>query len=87
MDVVTGPGIRAFWQGAFDAGVVGESLETVSFEELGDVAVEEGRYEMRISTGAVDHGKYVVVHRRRADGSWRFGTDIRNPSLPEAAPH
>jgi uncharacterized protein (TIGR02246 family) len=86
-DVLTGPGIQAFWQGAMDAGVAGGALETVSFEEHEDVAVEEGRYEMRVGGEVADHGKYVVVHRRQSDGSWRLGSDIWNSSRPEAAPH
>ena len=84
-DVVEGSAIRDFWQGAIDAGVRG-GLETVSFEEHGDVAVEEGEYRIQAGDQVVDHGKYVVVHRRQGDGSWRFGLDIWNSSRPEAAP-
>jgi ketosteroid isomerase-like protein len=85
-DVLTGPAIEQFWQGAIDSGITGGALETVSVEEHGDVAVEEGEYRMEVGGQVADHGKYVVVHRRQADGSWRFGTDIWNSSRPEAAP-
>ena len=60
------------------------TLETLSFEEHGDVAVEEGEYTIRAGGEVVDHGKYVVVHRRQDDGSWKFGLDIWNSSKPEA---
>ncbi len=83
---LTGPAIQEFWQGAIDSGVAGGALETVSFEEHGDVAVEEGEYRIQAGDQVVDHGKYVVVHRRQDDGSWRFGVDIWNSSRPEAAP-
>lgn len=82
---LTGPAIQEFWQSAMDSGMSG-SLETVSFEEHGDVAVEEGEYTIQADGQVVDHGKYVVVHRRQDDGSWRFEVDIWNSSRPEADP-
>jgi ketosteroid isomerase-like protein len=85
-DVLTGAAIEQYWQGAIDSGVTDGVLETVSFEEHGDVALEEGRYTIRVGGAVVDTGKYVVVHRRQDDGSWKFGTDIWNSSRPESAP-
>jgi ketosteroid isomerase-like protein len=84
-DVLTGPAIQAFWQGAIDAGLAG-SLETVGFEEHGDVAIEHGRFELVAGSDVVDRGKYVVVHRRQPDGTWRLGLDIWNSSEPAASP-
>jgi ketosteroid isomerase-like protein len=86
MPAVSGPAIQEFWQGAVDSGVSGGSLETVSFEEHGDVVVEEGAYTMQVGGEVVDHGKYVVVHRRQDDGSWKYWLDIWNSSKPEADP-
>ncbi len=86
MPAVSGPAIQQFWQGAVDSGLSGGSLATVSFEEHGDVAVEEGEYTIRAGGEVADHGKYVVVHRRQDDGSWRFGVDIWNSSRPETDP-
>ncbi|WP_448616148.1 YybH family protein [Modestobacter sp. URMC 112] len=86
MDTLTGPAIEQFWQGAVDSGLTDGSLDTVSFEEHGDVAVEEGTYTMQVGGEVVDHGKYVVVHRRQDDGSWRFDVDIWNSSRPVADP-
>ena len=85
-EALTGPAIKTFWQGAMEAGVTSGVLETLSFEEHGDVAVEEGQFEIRAQGEVVDSGKSLVVHRRQADGSWRFGLDIWNSSRPEAAP-
>jgi uncharacterized protein (TIGR02246 family) len=84
---LTGSEIQAYWQGAIDSGVSGAALDTVSFEEHGDVAVEEGRYEIRVGDEVVDRGKYVLVHRRQPDGTWKLGVDIWNSSQPEVAPH
>ena len=65
-------------QGALGQGLTGGSLSTVSVEEQGDLAVEEGRYELRAGNQVLDTGKYVVVHRRQSDGSWKYGIDIWN---------
>ncbi|MGY1709181.1 YybH family protein [Geodermatophilus sp. SYSU D00758] len=77
----TGAGIERFWRAAIDQGVTGGTLETVSLEESGDLAVEEGRYELRAGDETIDRGKYVVVHRRLGDGSWRWGIDVWNSSV------
>jgi uncharacterized protein (TIGR02246 family) len=83
---LTGPAIRTFWQGALDAGVTDVVLENCSFEEHGEVALEEGKYEFRAGDDVVDSGKSLVVHRRQVDGGWRFGLHIWNTNRPEAAP-
>ena len=85
-DVLTGPAIERYWQGVLDAGITSATMRTVSVDEHGDAAVEEGRYEMRIGEQVVDEGTYVVVHHRQPDGGWRFHRDIFNSSLPTAAP-
>lgn len=86
MPAASGPAIQQFWQGAIDSGMNGGALETVSFEEHGDVAVEEGEFRAQAGDQVVDHGKYVVVHRRQDDGSWKWHLDIFNSSRPEADP-
>ena len=86
MPAMSGAEIRQFWQGAVDSGVSGGSLDTVSLEEHGDVVVEEGEYTMRAGGEVADHGKYVVVHRRQDDGSWKYWLDIWNSSKPDADP-
>jgi ketosteroid isomerase-like protein len=76
--LATGDGIQAFWQGVMDTGVTGGRLETVSLEERGDLVLEEGRWEMQVGSDVVDHGEYVVVHRRQPDGEWKIAVDIWN---------
>jgi ketosteroid isomerase-like protein len=44
-----------------------------------DLAVELGRYQLEFDPAAggpaEDHGKYVMVHRRGDDGTWRWSVD------------
>jgi ketosteroid isomerase-like protein len=75
---VTGSAIEQYWQGAVDTGVTDGALKTLSLEEFDGVAVEEGQYELRAGGEVVDTGKYVVVHRRQPDGTWKLGVDIWN---------
>ena len=77
--VITGEdAVREFWQRRIETGTDGGFLETVECAEYGDVAVEEGRYGRRSGEELLDSGKYLVVFRRRPDGSWRYATDIWN---------
>ncbi|MCU1606441.1 MAG: uncharacterized protein JWP46_2906 [Modestobacter sp.] len=85
-EALTGPAIEQFWAGLLTSGVSGGALHTRSFEEHGEVAIEEGEYEMEVGGSVVDTGTYVVVHRRRPDGSWRYGIDIFNSSRPAPDP-
>ena len=82
----TGQEIQATWQSVIDMGVTGARLETVSLEERDDLAVEEGRYEMYVGSDTADSGKYVVVHRRQHDGSWKYAIDIWNSSRTPPSP-
>jgi ketosteroid isomerase-like protein len=83
----TGADIAGYWQGAIDAGLRHGRIVTVSYEEHGDIAVEEGQWELRTSEHApvVDAGKFLIVHRRQPDGTWRYGFDCFNSSLPAPA--
>ncbi len=80
--------IEAFWKSVIDAGVKGVLLETQTLDERDDLAVEVGQYTLRSAPGGggeiIDVGKYVVLHRRQSDGSWRYAVDIFNSNRPPA---
>lgn len=86
MDAQTGPEIERYWQAAVDAGLRYARIKTVSYEELADLAVEEGRWELRESSESplVDAGKFLIVHRRQPDGGWKYAMDMFNSSVPSA---
>lgn len=87
MGVQTGADIQRYWQAPVDAGLRYAHIDTISYEGHGDLAVEEGRWELRASPDApvVDAGKFLIVHRRQPDGSWRYAMDMFNSSLPLSA--
>ncbi len=82
-ELITGrDAIENFWKSGIAAGICGCELTTLSVEQRDDLAVEVGRYALRIqpegSQAVVDLGKCVVVHRRATDGTWQWGIDIFN---------
>ncbi len=52
----------------------------------GDLAVETGTYELtsqpKRGSETKEKGKYVVVWRRQADGSWKIIRDVGNSDAP-----
>lgn len=87
-DVVRGPdAIRAFVQGYVDAGMTNVDFTALDVGASGDLAYEVGRYTYDLATPegeitASDRGKYLIVARRQADGSWKLVADMFNTSLP-----
>ena len=78
--------IREFWKGMISTGVRLSVLDTKKIEESGELAYGSGAYELTLPApggGTVtDTGKYIVVYRRQADGSWRAIADIFNSNTP-----
>jgi uncharacterized protein (TIGR02246 family) len=72
--------IRGFWQGVLDAGAGDVTLETTQVDASGDLAYGVGRYSFTMPAEGGergrDRGKYLVVFRRQADGSWRCVADM-----------
>ena len=62
--------------------VVSLSVETVSVDSYGELAVEVGRYQMTTVDGGSDTGKTVVAYRQQADGQWKAIVDIFNSDIP-----
>jgi ketosteroid isomerase-like protein len=81
----------AKWYKAFLAHYRTSSLSLSAKEDLvgGDWAVEFGHFNWTLrptnrSQTIVDHGSYMQVWKRQADGSWRFAREVWNSS-PEGA--
>ena len=69
--------IRAYWQGAFNAGV--SRIEKTPLEVVvsGDLAVETSSYVVTFKDQQIV-GKDTLVWRRGNDNLWRIASDIWN---------
>ena len=74
--------IRDFFQGMIEAGVGELAIESLKIDVSGDLAYNVGKYSL--GKPAPDTGKFVEVHRRQPDGSWRCVADIFNSDQPAA---
>jgi len=78
--------IAGFLQGLIDSGLTSIKLDTTTVARAGDLAYGRGRYTLELSppggTPIQDVGKYIVVYRRQANGSWRAVSDIFNSDSP-----
>jgi uncharacterized protein (TIGR02246 family) len=70
-------------------------LRVITFEgeeagQDGNLAYERGALTMDIAPeggpAMTDKGKYIVVMKRQADGSWKVALDIWNSDLPQPLP-
>jgi uncharacterized protein (TIGR02246 family) len=81
-------GIERFWQGGIEMGIRGIELEMLGLETGDGFACEVGRCTLRIEPDdgetVTDVGKYMIVHRRQPDDSWRRAVEIFNWNAPLA---
>jgi len=63
--------IEAFWRAGLESGIRAAELEAVQLEPAEGGTV-------------VDRGKYLLVHERQEDGSWRWAVEMFNPDAPAA---
>jgi uncharacterized protein (TIGR02246 family) len=82
-DVVEGTvAIRDFWRSVMNMGIKEVVLETIEAEDLGDTAIEGGRYRLLVANGSVaDAGKYIVIWKKEG-GTWKLHRDIWTTSQP-----
>jgi ketosteroid isomerase-like protein len=86
MPMASGSAIQDLWQGMADMGVTGGIAEDGVVRGARRRRDRHGQYEVRAGTDVVDVGKYLVVHRRRPNGSWNLGIDMWNSdSAPQPA--
>jgi ketosteroid isomerase-like protein len=79
--------IRKVWQEllASPGLVIRWKTSKVEVAQLGDLACLSGTYDLSMNDPSGkpldDHGKYVEVWEKQADGKWKCGTDIWNSDL------
>jgi uncharacterized protein (TIGR02246 family) len=84
--------IRDVWKGLFDSPGAAMSWKPskVEVSKSGDMAYATGSYELTMNDASgkptTDHGKYVTVWEKQADGKWKCAADIWNSDLPASAP-
>lgn len=78
--------IQSYWSDGIQMGLKDASFTTVNVGGGGDMAYEIGKYTIKIQAASqeamTDSGKYVVVWKRQADGTWKLQADIWNSSMP-----
>jgi ketosteroid isomerase-like protein len=57
----------------------------------GDIAYSQGTYvitmpDPKTKKETVEHGTYVTVYKKQADGTWKAVEDINTPGAPEPPP-
>lgn len=83
-DIVSGRlQIEAYWRAGLALGLSSVELVPTEIEFGADTAVEIGRYRVSMTdeggAALTDEGKYVVLHRKQADGTWLRAVDVFNP--------
>lgn len=83
-EVVEGPvAIGGFWNATMGMGIKKVMFETVSANQVGDMAIEEGKYALYVEGDhMVDQGKYMVTWKKE-EGKWKVYRDIWNTNAPE----
>jgi len=83
--------IRKLWQDliASPGFVISWKATKIELAKSGDLACLSGTYEFAMNDASGkpvnDHGKYVEVWEKQADGKWKCGPDIWNSDLPVPA--
>lgn len=86
-EAIDGPeAIGGFWSATLGMGIKKVMFETVSAQQVGDMAVEEGKYALYVEGDhVVDQGKYMVTWKKE-EGKWKVYRDIWNANAPAAQP-
>jgi uncharacterized protein (TIGR02246 family) len=84
--------LRDGWQKMFQFDGPGLSFaaQTVDVAKSGDLATEYGTYLLETADKngkfSDDKGKYLVVWKKQADGTWKAAMEIANSDAPPPAP-
>jgi len=81
--------IAAFWHAGLQAGIAAVELDELTLAGNDGIAWEVGRYALRLESpdggSVVERGKYLLVHERQQDGSWRWAVEMFNPDAAEVS--
>lgn len=82
-------GVRAAWQAFFDLPEFALVFKPAVVEISGDAsfAMDKGTYRLSFHSPegpVVETGKYLVVWRAAADGTWKVAADMVNSDAPAA---
>ena len=73
-------GVEAYWAGAFQMGIKEVVLTTVEVMGMDDMVCEFGKADLTIQPEGKDEikdiGKYLVIWKKAADGTWKMYVDI-----------
>jgi uncharacterized protein (TIGR02246 family) len=79
--------IQAYLQGQFEQNTVAMTISPQETEIAGDWAYDRGTFTITLTPkakgkAAEDAGRYIVVLKKQADGSWKVYREIDNSSNP-----
>ncbi len=84
-DAVTGRAAIKEYFGTFPP-ISNFTVANTEVQGAGDMVVVRGTYSMTLTIPGMppmdDHGKFVDVRKRQADGTWLFQWDMFNTSVP-----
>ena len=73
-------GVEAYWAGAFQMGIKEVVLTTMDVMKMDDMVCEFGKADLTIKPEGQDEikdvGKYLVIWKKAADGTWKMYVDI-----------
>lgn len=86
-EMVEGPeAIGGFWGSVMDMGIKKVMFETTTAQQMGNMAIEEGKYALYVEGDhVVDQGKYMVTWKKE-EGKWKVYRDIWNTNAPAIQP-
>jgi uncharacterized protein (TIGR02246 family) len=91
MPIATGKqAIRAVWAQLMGAPGASASWQSNKVEASGDLAYDVGTYQSTMNDPQgkpmADHGKYIAVWKKQADGKWKVAEDMFSSDLPLPVP-
>lgn len=72
--------IERFWCTGIEIGIAAIELEPLAYEGSAGLAYQLGRYRLRLEPAedapVSERGKYIAIHKRQADGSWKLAVEF-----------